>query len=243
MKSSAYAATQRIFIDDGIGVSMASTIITTGNGFTNSFILKGEKAVVIDTGIPGQEKKILATLRSNGIAYEDVSLIILTHGHGDHHGGLKRLKETLNVPVMAGWPDAAFIEKGDSAPVVPVNLQGRIIKLFTGFKPDPCKVDVIVKEDMDLGAYDIDARVLTTPGHTMGSISVLASDGGCAIGDNLSGLLMKNKVGMTPFAEAPDLIGPSIKKVIDSGATLFYPGHGGPWDKSAVIKKCAAIIK
>ena len=46
-------------------------------------------------------------------------------------------------------------------------------------------MDVVVKEDTDLRDYGVDARVLTTPGHTMGSISVLTSEGDCMIGDLL----------------------------------------------------------
>lgn len=221
---------------------MPSTIITTGSSFSNSYLLKGARTAIIDTGILGQDKKILATLEANGIARDNVSLIILTHGHGDHYGTLKKLKDAIDVPVMAGWPDAGYIEKGDSAPVVPVNMTGRVMKLFTGAKADPCKVDVIVKNDMDLNDYGLDARVLMTPGHTMGSLSILASDGGCAIGDLLGSIVFKDNIGRAPFAEAPDMIGASLKKVLDSGAKYLYPGHGNRWDASAMRQKFSSII-
>ena len=216
---------------------MASTILSTGNSFTNAYILKGDRAAaIIDAGLPGHEKRIFAALEANGIARDQVKLLILTHGHGDHYGSLKALKDTLHVPVMAGWPDAGYVEKGESAPVVPINLAGRMIKLFTGAKVSPCKVDVIVKEDVDLSAYGIDARVLTMPGHTMGSLAVLASDGGCAVGDNLAALVFKNRPEMPPFAESAELIGSGLKKVLDSGATYIYPGHGNRWEASTVGK-------
>jgi hydroxyacylglutathione hydrolase len=222
---------------------MASSTIIPAYGFSNSYILKGDRAVIIDAGLPGQEKKILEALAANGISRERVSLIIVTHGHGDHYGGLKALKEALNVPVMAGWPDSTYIANGENAPVVPVNITGRVLKLFTGAKVSACKVDVPVMEDRDLGAYGVDARVLVTPGHTMGSISVLTSDGNCMIGDLLGSLVLKNSVGESPFAEAPGLIWPGLKKVLDGGAKYFYPGHGNRWDAAAVSKKFAATIK
>ncbi|CAJ35559.1 MBL fold metallo-hydrolase [Methanocella arvoryzae] len=217
---------------------MASTILSTGNSFTNAYLLKDDKAVaIIDAGLPGHEKKIFAALEADGIARDQVKLIILTHGHGDHYGSLSALKDALHVPVMAGWPDASYIEKGESAPVVPISLAGRMIGLFTGAKVTPCKVDVIVKEDMDLSSYGIDARVLTMPGHTIGSLAVLASDGSCAVGDNLAALVFKNRPGMPPFAESPELIGAGLKKVLDSGSRYIYPGHGNRWDASTVRKK------
>jgi len=222
---------------------MTSTIIPVGSSFSNSYILRGDRAVIIDTGLTGQARKILAALEANGIPRENVSLIIITHCHGDHYAGLKKLKEALDVPVMAGWPDARYMETGASAPVVPVNLAGRIISLFTGAKAPACKADVIVKEDTDLRAYGVDARVLTTPGHTMGSLSVLATDGGCAIGDLFGSLFLKNKVSRAPFAENSALIGPGLKKIVDSGAKRLYPGHGNGWDIEAVLKAFEAHAK
>ena len=223
---------------------MASTIISTGKSFTNSYILKGDSnAVIIDAGLPGHEKKIFTALEANGIPRKNVGLIIITHGHGDHYGSLNALKEAFNVPVMAGYPDFGYIEKGESAPAIPVNMTGRMIKLFTGLKVKSCKVDVVVKVDLDLNAYGVAARVLTTPGHTMGSLSVLASDGSCAIGDNLGGLVFKDKASMPPLAEDPRMIGPSLKKVLDAGAKSFYPGHGNPWSAAMIREKFAAIIQ
>ena len=223
---------------------MASTIIPTGKSFTNSYILKGDsRAVIIDAGLPGHEKKIFTALEANGIPRNTVSLIIITHGHGDHYGSLNVLKEAFNVPVMAGFPDASYIEKGESAPVVPVNIAGQLIKLFTGAKVKPCKVDVVITADTDLNAYGVDARVLTTPGHTTGSLSVLASDGGCALGDNLGSLVFKDKASMPPLAEAPEQIGPSLKKVLEGGAKSFYPGHGNVWGAAMIREKFAAIIQ
>ncbi|OPY25622.1 MAG: Hydroxyacylglutathione hydrolase [Methanocella sp. PtaU1.Bin125] len=227
---------------------MPSTIIPASTGFSNSYILRGDRAVVIDAGLMGKEKKILAALDANGIPRGNVSLIIITHCHGDHYASVKALKEALDVPganvgVMAGWPDARYMETGDSAPVVPVSLTGRIMSLFTGAKAPPCKADLIVKEDMDLRAYGVDARVLTTPGHTTGSLSVLASDGSCAIGDMFASLFMKNRVRMAPFAEDPALIGPGLKKLVDNGAKRLYPGHGNGWDVEAVVNAFEAYKK
>jgi glyoxylase-like metal-dependent hydrolase (beta-lactamase superfamily II) len=221
---------------------MVSTIIPV-TGFSNSYILKGDRAAIIDAGLPGQEKKILAALEANGISRDRVSLIIITHVHGDHYAGLANLKKSIDVPVMAGWPDAKFMETGDSAPVRPISPLGRVMSLFTGAKATPCKADVIVKEDLDLKTYGVDGRVLTTPGHTFGSLSALASDGGCAVGDLLGGLLLKNRPNTPPFAEDEKLIAASLKKVLDSGAKYICPGHGNAWEASAVRKKFGPIIK
>ena len=108
----------------------SSTTIIPINGFSNSYVIKGNKAIIIDTGIFNQHKKILAKLQANGIRRNEVSLIILTHGHIDHYGCLKPLKEALDVPIMVGWPDAQYVEKVDNAPIVPVNLKGQYSKII-----------------------------------------------------------------------------------------------------------------
>ena len=68
------------------------TIIPIKLGIVKSFIVKGKKTVIVDTGYAGNGNKILRYLNENFIKPEDVSLIILTHGHIDHYGSAEELK-------------------------------------------------------------------------------------------------------------------------------------------------------
>lgn len=127
------------------------------------FFVKGDRTAIVDTGAPGNERKILRALKEAGIPREQVSVLIITHAHWDHCGSLHALKAALNVPVMAGWPDAEYLEKGENAPVIRSTA-----KHATKLNVEGVNADVVVKEDLSLHAYGIDARVLTTPGHTGG---------------------------------------------------------------------------
>jgi glyoxylase-like metal-dependent hydrolase (beta-lactamase superfamily II) len=184
------------------------------------FFIKGDKTAIFDTGAPGNERKILRALKDAGIPRERVSALIISHAHWDHCGSLQALKAMLDVPVMAGWPDAEYLEKGENVPNM--STPKNTTKLNFG----RVKVDVVVRDDMDIHGYGIDARVMTTPAHTAGSLSVLASDGGCATGDFLAGL----------YTGERGVVEQSLKKLTDGGVKRFYPAHGPSVEAEAVLK-------
>lgn len=189
------------------------------------FFVKGNRTAIFDTGAPGSERNILRALREAGIPQQKVSLIIVSHAHWDHCGSAHALKAALNVPVMAGWPDAEYLEKGENVPST--NFPGRPHKDGSiGPKIDKVKVDVVVKDEMSLESFGIDAHVVATPGHTEGSLSVIASDGNCATGDFLAGL----------YTGEPEGIKRSLTKLVEKGAKRFYPAHGENVDAANVLK-------
>ena len=189
------------------------------------FFIKGDRTAIIDTGAPGNERNILKALKVAGISRDQVSIIVITHAHWDHCGSTRALKESLKVPVMAGWPDAEFLEKGENTPVM--NLPGKLKSTSSsGPKVEAVSADVVVREDMSLDGYGIDAHVFLTPGHTEGSLSVIASNGDCATGDFLASL----------FSGAHETIEQSLKKLTSGGAKRFYPSHAASIDASTVLE-------
>jgi glyoxylase-like metal-dependent hydrolase (beta-lactamase superfamily II) len=204
---------------------MSQLIDARIEGKSRVFFVKGKKTAIIDSGAPGNERKILKALRMAGISQQDVSLLIITHAHWDHCGSAHSLKAALNVPVMAGWPDAEYLEKGENIQVT--NLPGRFGPADSpGPKFEKVKVDAVVKEDMGLESYGIDAQVALTPGHTEGSLSVIASDGNCATGDFLAGL----------YSGEPEIIQRSLRDLADRGTKRFHPAHGESVEAADVLK-------
>jgi hydroxyacylglutathione hydrolase len=189
------------------------------------FFIKGERTAIYDTGAPGNERKILRALREAGIPQAQVSVIIVSHAHWDHCGSLQALKAALKVPVMLGWPDAEFMAKGEN--ILPTNFTARSKEAdTTGPKFESVTVEVVAREDMSLDKYGIDAWVITTPGHTEGSLSVLSSNGDCATGDFLAGLYTGEQVAVER----------SMKKLKALGAKRFLPAHGVDIDAEKLFR-------
>lgn len=203
---------------------MSQVIDAEIQGNSRVFFVKGDRTAIVDTGAPGNERNILRALKAAGIPRDQVSVIVVTHAHFDHYGSLCLLKAALNVPVIAGWPDVESMEKGENVPVTNLTDTSAGTRA-PGPKVDGVKADVIVREDMSLRGYGIDALVLATPGHTGGSISVLASNGDCVTGDFLASL----------YSREPMIIEKSLKKLVDRGAKRFYPSHSESKDAADVL--------
>jgi len=100
------------------------------------------------------------------------------------------------------------------------------------------KADIILYDsDVLLNEYGIAGRILYTPGHTLGSISVLLDSG-----EVFAGCLAHNRLPFTfrpslpIYAENLNLVKESWRKLIDAGAKMVFPGHGKPFSVE-IIKK------
>ncbi|MEN2467763.1 MBL fold metallo-hydrolase [Ornithinibacillus sp. FSL M8-0202] len=143
----------------------------------NCYIYEEENELtLIDAGIPGSYKGIVKMVKELN---KPLTNIILTHAHGDHVGALDRLKQTFpNIIVSISERDSRLL-RGDVSldrdePQMPI--KGGVPKGLT------TKADHLLKEGDRVGSLE----VLATPGHTPGSISLLAAKHGIMIaGDAL----------------------------------------------------------
>lgn len=212
-------------------------------GMLNSFIVLGEQPVLVDTGMPGAEGKILAALARVGFAPKQVALIIITHRHVDHIGGAAALKEVTGAPVAIHSADAEWLRRGEGGPRPPTGWAGRIFNL-TGLpaqRAKPCEPNILFEQDFALEKYGIGGGlVLHTPGHTAGSVSVLLPDKNVLAGDLASGglfiggLALRNRARKPPYEDDPQTVRQSLDLLLKQGANSFYVGHGGPLSSKSV---------
>jgi hydroxyacylglutathione hydrolase len=204
-----------------------------------AYIVLGERAVVVDTGSPGEEERILRGLRRFNVEPERVTLLLHTHGHVDHAGSARALHERLRVPVAVHAADAGKMRVGNSSPLIPLRLSSRVLSLFLDTRFPPVEPDLLIEDGYSLREFGIAATVLHTPGHTPGSVSVLLDDGRAIAGDlmmggSLGGAYHASAPGYHYYAEDLTELRRSIRKVLEHGAKTIYLGHGGPLDSERV---------
>ena len=138
--------------------------MAVGGMASNAFIVYEEgssKAFVIDAG--AEFDKIQRRLAQNGI--DEVTHILLTHGHFDHIGVLAQLKEATGATVCIHEADAPMLSDDRT------NLGA-----MAGVHITPCDADVLLHGGETIEAAGMSVQVLHTPGHSPGSVCYITGD-------------------------------------------------------------------
>ncbi len=189
--------------------SISIDVLEVGDFLTNCYIIHSDgKAIVVD---PGDEaERILGFIEQKGIKVEKV---ILTHGHIDHIKGLPDLRAAIDAPVLIHQEDAIMLTQARK------NLSYYHDKSFTT-KP----ADELLVEDDEIMLGDHIIRILHTPGHTPGGISLFVDDV-VFTGD----ALFFGSIGRTdlPGSDHRTLIQAINDKLLSlPDQTRALPGHG-----------------
>src|SRR3989338_8052236 len=181
--------------------------IVVGGLETNCYIfadLDKKKAAIIDPGSNGSGIK--REIEKYGL---NIKCIVNTHGHGDHISSNGKFK----APIYIHKLDADFLHN------VKLNMSAAF-----GFSIKSPEASHILEEGDIIEIGDLKLKVLHTPGHTPGSISLLGN-GFVFTGDTL----FMGGVGRTdfPYGSEEKLIDSIRQKLLVlSDATVIYPGHG-----------------
>lgn len=145
------------------------------------------------------------------IGNADLEYILLTHGHFDHIGGVKEIKEKFGAKVVISSQDEPMLSSGKLS-----------LAAFCGGVQNNTSADILVKDGdvIELGKTSI--KVMATPGHTKGGVCYIADD--CIFtGDTL----FFCSCGRTDFPGGSfDEIKQSLNKLARlKGNYKLYPGH------------------
>jgi hydroxyacylglutathione hydrolase len=187
--------------------------LTVGLLEVNCYVLGDEatkEAVVIDPG--GDEAEILEVLNYHQLK---LKYVIDTHGHFDHVDANQPLKAATGAQIAIHAADAQMLAQPSAEAM-----------FFTGNRLRLSQPDVLLKENdiLTFGPYRL--KVLHTPGHTPGGISLLLEDHPYVyVGD----LLFAGSIGRTDFpgGDYDALINAVRTKIFPLGDNYtVYPGHG-----------------
>ncbi|HLI26096.1 MAG TPA: MBL fold metallo-hydrolase [Chloroflexota bacterium] len=166
------------------------------------------EAVVVD---PGDEpEEILALARDMGVR---ITRIVCSHAHLDHLMAVGAIKERTGAPFLLHPHDLGIAAKVPQAAAL---WLGRAV-------PPPPPPDALLAEGDDLEIAGVQLRVLHTPGHTQGSISLYGA-GLLFSGDTL----FRGSIGRTDLegGNGPQLMQTIVDKLLQlPDDTVVLPGH------------------
>jgi glyoxylase-like metal-dependent hydrolase (beta-lactamase superfamily II) len=196
----------------------------------NPYLIVGPDGLtLIDTGLPGSHRRILHYISGLGHRAQDLKRILITHADFDHVGGLAPLKRASGAKVYAHAIEAEAIAAGHaSRELKPRNALMSLFFRVTSrlVRAAPLRVDGVLENGQvlpELGGL----RVLATPGHTPGHISLYSESAGVLFsGDSIvsskDGLRGSRGANTWDQAEADN----SLKRQAALPVRIICPGHG-----------------
>lgn len=172
------------------------------------YCVESSECLIIDPG--AEPDKIIKAVNEHGL---HPVAIINTHGHVDHIGANQEIKSKFGVPLYIHQDDVPFLEQAHMGE----------LSFFLQARPSP-PPDEYLEEDLEIAFGHHKLKVLHTPGHTPGSVSLLG-DGVLFSGDTL----FNGGVGRTDLPGGDwSSLKVSIKEkiLILPEETIVLPGHG-----------------
>ncbi len=218
-------------------------------GLVNCYLVRHQGTMLVDCALPGRSDALCRAIHALSIKPEEVNLIILTHGHFDHIGSACEMAQRTGARVAIHADDAKWLKSGRTAPASGLGLWGRLLclvlpRLESRLRFDPLTPDIVVgNEDLALDSYGVPGKLVHTPGHTPGSMSLVLSDGSAFVGDiAMSGLpALTRWPGLPIFADDPKGLALSWRRLLSMGASTVYPGHGRPFAAGAMAPRIEGI--
>jgi hydroxyacylglutathione hydrolase len=199
-------------------------------GSVNCYLIRSNTGhILIDTGCSNKRTYLEKELESAGCKPGSLKLIVLTHGDFDHTGNAAYLRGKFGARTAMHHDDSGMAERGD---MFWNRRRGNVLLrkvssiLFRFGKSDRFEPDLYIEDGYDLSGYGLDARVLSIPGHSKGSIGILTAGGDLFCGDLL---INGDRPGLNSIIDDRAAAEASVEKLKRSRVSTVYPGHGSPF--------------
>ncbi|MFG2049952.1 MBL fold metallo-hydrolase [Micromonospora sp. NPDC048935] len=211
-----------------------------GNDIVAVYLVDTDEGVtVIDAGLAGHWRELLAELSDLGRSVDDIRGVVLTHGDTDHLGFAERLRRDHGVPVYVHEADAARargeVKAATSWGKMKLGATAGFIwyAMRRGGLRTTHLTEVVAVHDgvvLDLPGAP---RVIGVPGHSPGSIAIHVPIADAVfVGDALTTrhvLTGQRGPQPAPFTDDPHQALASLRHLEDIQASWVLPGHGTPW--------------
>lgn len=188
---------------------------------------------LVDGGVAGTGRKILQRIADIGRKPEELLFALLTHAHADHFGGLAEVQDASGCAIICHPAHAETVRTGGMLVSPGLNVFGKIYERIAAaalplMKAPGLRRVFAADDGSDLHRFGLPGRILHTPGHSTGDLTILLDDGSAFVGDLVQGRRLPR---ITPpefsimAVDEPAMFA-SWRALLGSGAKVLYPGHG-----------------
>jgi hydroxyacylglutathione hydrolase len=198
-------------------------------------VITGSRMLLIDTGMPGNGKKIINYIKGLGRNPADMSWVILTHADIDHIGSAAEMKKMVGVKLAIHANDAPILsgKRGFKNVRGPLGVLFKLMALLMRFQA--VEPDVLLKSNSEMDGF----KIIHTPGHTRGSICLYLPGKVIFVGDALRSDSKGNpQLPARNFSVDMRQAKASLIALSELEFDILLPGHGAP-----VIGKASTKLK
>lgn len=146
-------------------------------GNTNTFLVAGKSGyLLVDTDYAGTLPAFYKALKAAGVQAKDISFVLATHYHPDHMG---LVPDLMKLGVRLLLMDTQINDVHDSDPIFARERHLR----FLPIEESEAQVVSCGESRAFLAGLGIAGEIISTPGHSRDSVSLILDDGDCIVGD------------------------------------------------------------
>jgi glyoxylase-like metal-dependent hydrolase (beta-lactamase superfamily II) len=208
----------------------------TPRGFRNfsaSYVIKGKRVAILETGPRLTVENLLAGLRETGITRKEVDFVVLTHIHIDHAGGAGTLLPHLpNARLLVHERGVRHLVSPKKLWISSLQVLGEIAEMYGKFQPVPKERVGIAKEGIiiDLGE-GVELKVLEMPGHASHELSFYEKNSRGVFPGDAAGIYLNKFNVIIPTTPPPfhlEMALSSLRRLIEMKPRWLYYSHFGP---------------
>ncbi|MBN1478709.1 MBL fold metallo-hydrolase [candidate division KSB1 bacterium] len=191
-------------------------------------------SVLIDSGHFNKQNHLQSVLVAHEQDIRDIRYIFVTHTHHDHVGSLAAIKRISDAKVFVHRDEAMFLRQGRT-PLPKGTLLWTKMMVHLGTvarigRYPAVEPDFVISEELQLNEFDYRIQIISTPGHTAGSLTIIVDDHMAFVGDTMFNI--RHETVYPPFANDQAALLSSWNRLLGTSCQTFFPGHGRSIDRA-----------
>jgi metallo-beta-lactamase class B len=194
--------------------------------------------VLLDAGLSQSAPLIVDNIRKLGFKPEDIKVILVSHGHFDHAGGVNAIQRYTGARVAVSASTRQALQRGENTPDDPQFGFGRA---FNGFPPVRRVETLTDQEAVKVGGVSIVAHL--TPGHSPGSTAHTwqSCENGTCLNMVYADSLTPVSTGGFKYGKRLELFRRSIEKVAALPCDIVLSPHPQATQVDQKLKRRAVL--